>query len=312
MNILRSFLAAGLLAFSSAAYADGDLPEVADWYLHIDFERMRTEQAGNPLYGWLNDEVFADVRTESGIDLHSELDSITAFSVAQEGPIIVMRGEVSQATKDKAMALLAADGSIGPRKASGKNYFRFGDEEDGAERVVLEQSDNLGINFALEEGAWISLDLDDTVLITATEGQMQQLLANKGRVAGTGKRRGALLVLTAEKTLLQAGIDSNIVDDDGESGFESNILRNTEQVAFLIAAAADKLALEAKLVTSEPGMAESLASVARGLISLLAFDDSMEPEAVAMLQSTRVEASGNSLSLSLAVDPQLLVQSLED
>jgi hypothetical protein len=49
--------------------------------------------------------------------------------------------------------------------------------------------------------------------------------------------------------------------DDGDSGWDSNILRNTEQVAFMMAAAANKLALEAKLITTEPEMAESLASV---------------------------------------------------
>ncbi len=311
MKFLRPLVAIGLLAVSGVAYADGDLPDSADWYLHIDFERMRTEKAGNPLYGWLQKEVFAEVKSESGIDLHTELDTITAFSVAQQGPIIVMRGNVSQETRDKTMALLAADGSIGPRKASGKSYFRFGDEDDGPDRLVL-KNEHSDVGLALEEGAWISLDVNDTVLITANEDQMQQLLANNGKVAGTGGRKGALLVITAEKTLLQAGMDSGMIEDDGDSGFESNILRNTEQVAFMMAAARDKLALEARLITSEAEMAQSLASVARGLISLVAFDDSMEPEAIAMLQSTKVDADGTTLRLSLAVDPELLVRTLDD
>ena len=59
-------------------------------------------------------------------------------------------------------------------------------------------------------------------------------------------------------------------------------------------------------------MAESLASVARGLISLASFDDSMEPETAAVLQGARVEAKGNSLSLSLAVDPSLVVRTLDN
>jgi hypothetical protein len=89
-------------------------------------------------------------------------------------------------------------------------------------------------------------------------------------------------------------------------------LRNTEQVAFMMAAAANKLALEAKLITTEPEMAESLASVVRGLISLMAFNDEMDAEAVAMLQGTKVVSSGNSLSISLALDPDLVVQTLSD
>jgi hypothetical protein len=89
-------------------------------------------------------------------------------------------------------------------------------------------------------------------------------------------------------------------------------LRNTEQVAFLMAAAANKLALEVKLITSEPEMAESLASVVRGLISLMAFSDEMDAETIAMLQGTKVEANGNSLSISLAVDPDLIVRTISD
>ena len=44
----------------------------------------------------------------------------------------------------------------------------------------------------------------------------------------------------------------------------------------MMAAAADKLALEATLMTTEPEMAESLASVVRGLISLMSFNDEMD------------------------------------
>ena len=59
-------------------------------------------------------------------------------------------------------------------------------------------------------------------------------------------------------------------------------------------------------------MAESLASVARGLISLMSFDDELDAETAAVLQGTRVEATGNSLSLSLAVAPELIVKTLGD
>ena len=51
---------------------------------------------------------------------------------------------------------------------------------------------------------------------------------------------------------------------------------------------------------------------AGGLISLLAFNDEMDSEAVAMLQGTKVKASGNSLSISLAIDPDLVVRTLSD
>ena len=139
---------------------------------------------------------------------------------------------------------------------------------------------------------------------------MKALLANKGRVPRPGKGKDAMLVLTADKTLIQAGMNTGHLSDDGDDDLDSKILRNTEQVAFLLAVVANKLAIEAELTTSEPEMAESLASVARGLISLVAFDDSMDAEAVAVLQSAKIKAKGNSLNLSLAVDPNLVVRTI--
>ena len=138
---------------------------------------------------------------------------------------------------------------------------------------------------------------------------MKSMLASKGRMGGERAAGGAIMVLTAEKTLVQAGMKSGVLDDDD---WDSNILRNTEEVAFLIAAAKDKLAIEAKLLTSQPEMADSLASVARGLISLASFDDSMDAETAAVLRGTRVESKGNTLSISLAIDPEIVVSTLSD
>jgi hypothetical protein len=80
----------------------------------------------------------------------------------------------------------------------------------------------------------------------------------------------------------------------------------------MMAAAADKLALEARLVTTEPEMAESLASVVRGLVSLMSFNDEMDAETVAVLRGTKVEASGNNLSISLAIAPDFVVRTLSE
>ena len=145
------------------------------------------------------------------------------------------------------------------------------------------------------------------LIITSTEGHMQELLASNGKVRGTRSVDDAILVLTAEKTLVQAGMKSRML---GDADWDSNILRNTEEVAFLISAAANKLAIEAKLIAADAEMAEALASVARGLISLMRFDQEVEPEVAAALQGTRVEASGKNLRISVALDPEIVVQTL--
>jgi hypothetical protein len=131
-------------------------------------------------------------------------------------------------------------------------------------------------------------------------------------VAGQRDHKGALLVLTAEQTLIQAGINADSVGDDRRGKWDSNILRNTEKVALLIAAKANKLIIEAELLTRTPKIAESLASVARGLLSLAAFNDNMDAEMIAMMNDTEVVAKDKSLKLSLAVDSELVVATLGD
>ena len=59
-------------------------------------------------------------------------------------------------------------------------------------------------------------------------------------------------------------------------------------------------------------MAQSLASVARGLVSLVAFSDDMDAEMVALVQGTKIEAEGRNLIISLAIDPDLVVSNLSD
>lgn len=313
MRYLKILIVGLLLAvpgLAAAANSD-DIPGSAVWYLHVDLAQMRAEGPGKSVYGWLQDEAFADVRDDTGVDLDKELDSLTAFSLEGEGPVILLEGNISQETKDKIMTFVAADGDLNPQKASGKTYYHFEGTEDG-ESINYVDGD-VDIEFdSFEDEAWVSLALKNRIVVTGSEEQMQSMLANNGKIAGSGSHNGALLVLTAEKTMLQAGMNSAAVGDDDDSDWNSNILRNTEQVAFMVAAAANKLALEAKLITTEPEMAETLASVVRGLISLTAFNDEMDAATIAILQGTKVEARGNSLSISLAIDPDLVVQTLSD
>ena len=311
MKFSKSLLAIGLLLVSGCAVAEAEVPGSAEWYLHVDFEKMRSEEAGQAVYGWVQTEIFDSVHQESGIDLDREIERFTAFSIAGEGPVIVIDGTFGQETKDKLMTYIAAEGDINPLKASGRKYYRIGGPEHSDTGVTYEGGDiNIKLD-TLEDGSWISMDVRGKLLITGTEDQMQALLSNKGRIAGTRSSKRAILVLTAEKTLLQAGMYSGMIEDDGDSNWDSNILRNTTEIAFLMAAAANKLAIEAQLVATEPDMAESLASVVRGLIALMSFDDSMGPDTAAVLRGTSVEARGNSLHISLAVDPELLVQTFE-
>lgn len=316
MRILNVLIVVLLLASpGTATAATNDIPGTATWYFHVDLAEMRSADAGKSVYNWLSGEIFDDVKEETGVDLEGELDRLTAFSMEGQGPIFLFEGNVSQVSKDRLMTFIAAEGDLKALKSSGNSYYRFnGRDSDGEPRKASADDDSIEIQFdSLEDESWISMDLKNKVIVTASEEQMKSMLKGRGKIAGSRSHNGALVVLTAEKTLLQAGMNSSALggDDDG-SGWDSNILRNTEQVAFLVAAAANKLAVEAQFVTAEPEMAQSLASVARGLISLTAFSDDMEADAISVLQGTKVEAKGNNLTISLAIDPELVVSTLND
>ncbi len=318
MRILKLLIVGLLLAIPGLVAADaGDIPGASIWYLHVDLDEMRSDEVGKSLYGWMDEEIFSEIDEETGVNLGEELNKVTAYSLEGQGPVFLFEGNISQESRDLVMTFIAAEGDLQPMKSSGKSYYRLAAEsnEDGEEddRTIGAGDIEFQIE-ALEEESWISLDLKNKVIVTASEEQMKAMLANGGKIKGGGSHKGALLVLTAEKALLQAGMNSSALgeDDDGDSDWDSNILRNTEQVAILVAAVANKLAIEVELITTEPDMAQSLASVARGLISLVSFDDSMDDDAIAVLQSTKVEAKGNSLSLSLAIDPSLVVATLRD
>ena len=167
---------------------------------------------------------------------------------------------------------------------SGPNtyYFVRGDGNHETPGVQIDGVDN---------EFYFSFAVDDKLLVAARKPQMEALLENRGRIAGSRSHAGALFLLTAEQSLIQAGMDTSGIGDgdDGEDGFRSNILRNTRQVALLVADVAGMIAVDVQLLATEAATAESMASIVRGLIALQAFSGEVDPAVTEVLQGTRVE-----------------------
>lgn len=317
MRYLKLLVVVLLLGLPTLAWADAvNIPGSAAWYFHADFDAMRKGDASKGLYAWLDSEVFAEIRDEIGIDLDKEARQLTAFAGVDEGPVIVLDGKISQDTKDKVLAIAAVDGELETFKSSGKAYYFFDGEGDGEdEDHDHNESGNGNIDIdidSLEEEAYVSVALKNKIVITNTRAQMEALLDSNGKIESGGGEKNALLILRAERSLVQAGVNADEMDIDEDGDWDSNILKNTRQLALLIADLGDKLGIEAQLMTSEPEMADSMASIVRGLISLQAFNDDMEPEVASVLQSTTVDVAGNTLKISLALDPDTVVSALED
>jgi len=306
MRYLKLLAVLLLLGLPALAYADmGGIPNSAAWYFHADFDAMRKGKASRGVYDWLDAEVFEEIRSEIGIDFGKEAQQLTAFSGTKDGPVILLDGKISQDTKDKIMAIAATDGELQTFKSSGKAYYLFDGDGDGADTGSID----IDIE-SLEKEAYVSFALKNKILITNTQDQMKTLLASNGKIESDKKDNGSLFVLRAERSLIQAGVNAD--EMDGDNDWDSNILRNTRHVAVLMADLGDKLGIQAQLLANEPEMANSLASIVRGLISLQAFNDEIDSEVSAVLQSTKVDVSGSTLKLSLSLDPDTVVAALED
>ena len=282
-----------------------NLPGNTVWYIHADLERLRTTPAGQDLDEWMRWEVYGEIEDELGIDLNKEINQITAFSDTNNGSAIIIEGPLSQSTKDKIMAMVGDKESVEELEFSGNNYFHVGDEEkSGAKTDPLEPFDDT---------AYFSFALRDKVVITGKEGYMQELLENSGKVSGMDAHNGALMVLSANQSLVQAGMQvDGLIDDDDDDDWESNIVRNTEQAALLVADDSGMLAIQAQLISTDKKMAQGIAGIVNGLIALQSFSTDVPEEIRDLIANTKVEVNDNALSINMVIDPELVVSILND
>jgi hypothetical protein len=307
MRFSKQLIFALLLALPGLTLGEltaSGLPATSTWYFHADLDEMRGSDAGKPLYAWLQSEVFTDVREDAGIDLDKEADRITAFSALESGAVVSIEGNISQETRDKLRALTADAEEFDTLKHKGTTFYYVKGDEHGNNGDIDVDS--------FENGAYFTFALKNRILATSSREQMERMLDSKGRLPARKADSGTLIVLTAEKSLIQAGIQADQVEDRGEGGWQSNILKNTEQLAVMVADAAGKMAIETRLIATQPEMAESLASIVRGLISLAMFSEETDPDVAEFLKSTTVDVDGSVLNIRLALDPESVVMVLDD
>jgi len=305
MRISRIVLALLLVIVPSSVLAEitiDKIPAAAVWYFHADLEAMRSGEASRSLYEWVDDEVFDDLREELGVDLGKEVNQVTAFAAAENGVVVVIDGSISQDSRDKILAIATLAGDMQTLESNGKTYYYAADRDGG-------HGGETGIG-SIDDAAYFSFALKDKIIVTSAADKMKSLLSGNGKISAPEKHDRALFVLSAKRSLMQAGVKIGEFGHDND--WDSNILRNAKQVAVLVAEEGGKISIEARLVTMEPEMADSLASIARGLISLQAFSDDLEPGIKDFLNNTRVDVEGSSLRLRLALDPDVLIGTISD
>lgn len=318
MSATRLFLFSLLFSFplqSGAAVSADDLPGDTIWYMHADLDQLRTADSGKGIAAWIDSEVGAELREETGIDLSSEVNSITAFSDASNGTVIVIDGPITEKTQEKLVAMAVLKGDIETRKYDGRTYYLANDERhSSADDDEDDEDDNDNDPFQdLEDSQFFTFAVPNKAIITSSENQLKAMLDNGGRIVGSQSTNGALFVLTADVNFVQAGLRANDLANQHDSGdWESNILRNTEQAAILIAEQDGQIAFEGQLKSKDPTMANSIAGIINGLIALQAFNSELSPELKGLIQNTKVKVDGNLLTINTVIDPDLIVSVLSD
>lgn len=295
---------------SFAQMGGGDLPSGTRWYLHVDLKQMRDSSSGRELFNWLDGEVFMEIHEDIGIDIGKETDSLTAFSGVDKGTVILVEGNISEDSQNKVLAAAAIEARLDTKAHKGKTYYRV--EDNDRKNRVGKHDERNNISFdGLDDEAFFSFAFRNKLIITSTDEAMQALLDTGGKVAGSGAHTGALFVLTADKTFVQAGLKTDELDDDGD-GWKSNIVRNTEQVNLLISENKDLIAVQAELVSTDPRMAQSIGGIVNGLVSLQAFNTELDPDLLEVIQNTKIQVKEKVLSISTVINPKTVVQALNN
>lgn len=293
--MIRHLLALALVlaaAPAAAAIDDATLPPDTAWYVHVDLDTMRGTAVGKQIYAWLEEEIFEEVRNDTGFDANDELDTITAFSDEAGIGTLILEGDISQASRDKLLAALEVGADLSTGSAGGRDYYEIRDVDIGNGDLGI-AGDTLYMSFARRNAVVVS---------TTVEGMQLALDAKPRRNRGS-----ALLVLAADKSLMQAGVDTVALGDgNGASSWNSGLLREAREVAFVLSDRGGEADIAVRVTANDPRTTDSLAAIVRGLIGLQALADDQDPNVTRLLSSLRIETDSAGMTLALRVAPDVL------
>ncbi|MFK8051570.1 MAG: hypothetical protein AB8F65_01250 [Woeseiaceae bacterium] len=285
-----------LLLIAAPGYSEiskTELPADSHWYLHVDLDAMRTSGSGRQLYQWVNEEIFDDVRDDTGFDPDTEVSDITLYSAGTDHATLVVRGDLRQASQDKLIAVLAAKSEFEVEKQGRFNFYRIKDIDIENDELQIDQDE-----------LFVSFDRKNTWIFSTQMNSLLSVLSGKQAMA---KQDGdALLVLSAKKPSVQAGVDS---EGFGER-FSSGVLRNARQLAFRLSDDSGNADIELRITARDAQTSNALASIVRGLIGLQALSSDVDNEIGPLLNALKVESDAEGLSLRLNIAPESIVEIL--
>lgn len=190
------------------------------------------------------------------------------------------------------MAAMAGAGNMQLQSQGDMSYYRVAD---------LDIKDN---DLSIDSDTLYFAFRGDKELIISTEvSNLSEPFSDKRR---SRKDPRALLVLSAERSLMQAGMDAAALDDEGRQRWNSGMLRQARQLAFVLSDKNGNADLELRITADDRQVTDSLAAIVRGLIGLQALSQDTSKEITQLLAALKIDSDDSGLSMRLNVAPQTL------
>lgn len=291
-------------AHALADLASEDLPPNTQWYAHADFSAMESSATGRHILAFLEKEVFSELEKETGIALREDLRAATVFGgVGAQDGAVVLYGPISEKNRTKMQALMELYGDYQKDARKGVEIYAL-DRRKRDQDSDDSDSDEL---FSEDRTTYVAFSKRDQVLLTQSRARLDSFVGAGGRFEGVGRDRkaGSLLVLKADKSMVNAGMNAR-AGIAADNDWNSNILRHMEQVALVLSDQAGKALVQARLVTSNQELAESIKNIVQGVISIKALDNDEDPSVLALLRSVKLDLDGATINASVLLEPDML------
>lgn len=298
---MKSLFLTLTLLLANSAFADlsgTQLPSGADWYLHIALDTMRDSSAARPLYEWLEDEALDDLEEELHLEFDKEVDSITAYGTTDGDVIAVLSGQLNKKTQDKIMKIVSEDSDVMTRSSRGVEYYHIAGLDINEKNLQVESDD-----------IFFSFTNKGTIVFGTNENEFKAALRKPIRKLVNAP--GAMLVLTADKELIQGGVNTSEFDDDHSFSFNSKLLSKTREIAFVVADRGGDIDLQLSITADDPQATNSLANVVRGLVGLQALAGDGSAELSNVLSKLQIDNDSRGLTLRLVTSGDSILNILD-
>ncbi|MEN7343016.1 MAG: hypothetical protein AAAFM81_08725, partial [Pseudomonadota bacterium] len=290
MRMLCKAILLMVLPVSWVLANDDATPDASQWYIHMDFQAMRDSGAGKPVYEWMREEIFEELKDDTGFDADKELTSITAYSASEDDATMIVRGKLRSDSQDKLLAALAVNGDTEIGQSGKMNYFRIQDIDVENEELQIDT-----------DVIFLTFDRKNTWILSTSLESLESAFASNARALGSAA--DSLLVLSAKNPIVQGGVNAEKMSDQWNSG----MLRNTRQIAFRLADNRGKADMLMRITAKDETTSNALASIVRGLIGLQAISSDTNETLSKLLSSLNVESDQQGLTIGLTVDPDELL-----